>query len=173
MSTHFEIEKTTQIAKEKYYWPKMKDDIEIYIKSCNQCQRRNKPQNKNKLQPVEVQEPFYQIGIDFVGPLPITPNNNKYIIVAMDYFTKWPEAKPVPEATALETARFIYSDIICRHGCPQIISSDRGSHFNNKMIEELMKQFRIKQIFSTLYHPKTNRLVERFNKILCKSLAKL
>ncbi len=72
-----------------------------------------------------------------------------------------------------EVATFIYKKIICRHGCPRKILTNRETHFNNKMIEELMKKFNIKHNFLTPYHPKTNKLVERFNKILCESLAKL
>ena len=71
-----------------------------------------------ELNPIEVHAPFYQIGIDFVGPLPITSKRNRYIIVAMDYLTKWPEAKAVSEATAEETEKFIYEEIICQHRCP-------------------------------------------------------
>ena len=91
----------------------------------------------------------------------------------MDYFTKWPEAKPVKEATAKEVSKFIYEDIICRHGCPMKILSDRGSHFNNEMIKDLMEKFKIKWNFSTSYHPETNGLVERFNRTLGSALAKL
>ena len=98
--------------------------------------------------------PFYQVGIDFVGPLPRTTQGNKYIIVAVDYLTKWPEAQPVPAATAEEAAKFIYEIIICRHGCLQKILSDRGTHFNNKLIEQLMSKFLIKHLLSTPYHPK-------------------
>ena len=148
-------------------------DLETYVKSCNQCQKRGKPIKKHELHSIAVKEPFYQIGIDIVGPLPITNKNNRYIVVAMDYFTKWPEAKPLPEATAREVSTFLFEDIICRHGCPQKILSDRGSHFNNQLIHELTNKFQIKHGFSTPYHPKTNGLVERFNKTLCESLAKL
>jgi len=90
----------------------------------------------------------------------------------MDYLTKWPEARAFSEATAEVTAQFIYENIICQHGCPQIILSDRGTHFNNKMIKELMQRFQIKHNLSTPYHPQTNGLVERFNRTLCESLAK-
>jgi hypothetical protein len=85
---------------------------------------------------------------------------------------KWPEAKALTEATALQVANFIYDDIICRHGCPQLILSDRGTHFRNQLIEKLLDKFRIKHLFSTPYHPATNGLVERFNRTLCESLAK-
>jgi hypothetical protein len=173
LSAHFGIKAMQDKMREKYYWKNMVKDIEIYIKSCDSCQRRGKPMGKNELHPIKVKEPFYQIGIDFVGPLPITEAGNKYIIVAIDYFTKWVEAKAVKVNNAEEVAIFIYEEIICRHGCPQKILSDRGTHFNNNMIKELMKKFEIKHIFSTSYHPKTNGLVERFNKTLCESLAKL
>src|SRR2546423_124142 len=121
ISAHFASRTTFEKMKERYYWPRMYDDIKIYVDSCNQCQRRGNPQNKNELHPVEIIELFYQIGIDIVGPLPKTDRDNKYIVVAMDYFTKWPEAKALREANAKEVAMFIYEDIICRHGCPKKI----------------------------------------------------
>lgn len=91
----------------------------------------------------------------------------------MDYLTKWPEAQAVSEATADVTAQFIYERIICQHGCPQIILSDRGTHFNNNTIKKLMEKFTINHLLSTPYHPQTNGLVERFNRTLCESLARL
>src|SRR3984957_484612 len=173
LSAHFGIDATYNKIRERYYWPKMYDDIEGYVKSCNQCQRRGKTKGKNELHPIEIKEPFYQIGIDIVGPLPKTRRNNKYIVVAVDYFTKWPEARAIAEASAKEVSNFILEDIICRHGCPKKILSDRGSHFNNQLIQELTKKFQIRHNLSTPYHPKTNGLVERFNKTLCEGLAKL
>ena len=173
ISAHFATQITFEKIKERYYWPKMYEDVKTYVESCDQCQRRGKPQKKNELHPIEIMEPFYQIGIDIVGPLPKTDRDNKYIVVAMDYFTKWPEAKALKEANAKEVALFIYEDIICRHGCPNKILSDRGTHFNNQVVEKLMEKFQIKHKFSTPYHPKTNGLVERFNKTLCEALAKL
>ena len=173
LSAHFATQTTYEKIKERYYWNGMLKDIETYVKSCDECQRRGKPIKKHELHPITVKEPFYQIGIDIVGPLPLTNHNNKYIVVAVDYFTKWPEAKPIPKATAEEVSIFIFEDIICRHGSPQKILTDRGSHFNNQLIKELTNKFQVKHGFSTPYHPKTNGLVERFNKTLCESLAKL
>ena len=173
LAGHVGIERCYDKMKERYYWKGMLNDIKEYVRSCDKCQRRGKPQEKNELHCIKVKEPFYQIGLDFVGPLPATEKGNKYIIVAVDYFTKYPEAKAVKEATAKEVSTFIYEEIICRHGCVEKILTDRGSHFNNKMIQELMEKFKIKHNFSTPYHPKTNGLVERFNKTLCEGLAKL
>lgn len=117
-------------------------------------------------------EPFYQIGIDYIGPLNRSNNGNKYIIVAMDYLTKWPEAKPVKEATAEETVRFVYEDIICRHGCPGRILTDRGTHFNNRLLNGLLHKFKVEHLLSTPYHPQTNGLVERFNRTLIGALSR-
>src|SRR5437868_11678822 len=91
----------------------------------------------------------------------------------MDYMTKYPEAKAVLLANARQTAIFVYEDIICRHGCTNFLLSDRGTHFNNILIESLMQKFQIKHLLTTPYHLQTNRLVERFNRTLCESLAKL
>ncbi|CAB4418770.1 unnamed protein product [Rhizophagus irregularis] len=112
LSGHFGIEATYKRIKEN-------------------CQRRGKPIGKYELNVIKVKEPFYQIGIDVVGPLPITERNNRYIVTAMDYFMKWPEARALETADAKEIARFIYEDIICRHGCPKKILSDRGTKLNN------------------------------------------
>jgi hypothetical protein len=169
---HFAVDIMFDKIKERYYWPQLYENIREYVRSCDSCQRRGKPKKHEELHPIPVQAPFYQIGIDFVGPLPITSSGNKHIIVAVDYFTKWPEAKAVPEATAEQVALFIYEYIICRHGCPTKILSDRGTHFNNQMIKDLMDKFKIKHLLSTPYHPQTNGLVERFNRTLCESLAK-
>jgi len=172
-SGHLGTEIVYNKIKERYYWPKMYNDIKVYIKSCDQCQRRKKPQGKNELHNIKIKRPFYFIGIDIVGPLPITERNKRYIVVAIDYFTKWTEARALERANANEVSTFILEEIICRHGMPKIILSDRGSHFDNQVISELMNRFKIQHRFSTPYHPKTNGLVERFNRTLCESLAKL
>lgn len=169
---HLGIDTVFEKIRNLYYWPQMYNHIKSYIKTCDACQRRGKQRNTQPLQPIPVRDPFYQIGIDIVGPLPITPRNKRYIVVATDYMTKWPEARALDVATAEKVAEFIFEEIICRHGCPHIILSDRGTHFRNQMIANLLERFRIKHLFSTPYHPQTNGLVERFNRTLCESLAR-
>ena len=118
---HFGVENTYRKIKERFYWKGMKNDIEQYIKYCDSCQRRGKKGGQGYLNPIKVEKPFNRIGIDFVGPLPKTQKGNRYIIVAMDYLMKWPEAKAMKNATAENTVYFIYQEIICRHGCPKIV----------------------------------------------------
>jgi hypothetical protein len=171
-AAHASKERMMDKMKKRFFWPQMFQNIEAYVKSCDACQRRGKSKRQEPLHPIPIGSPFHQIGIDYVGPLNKTTNGNKYIIVAMDYMTKWPEAKPVKEATAQETVAFVYEDIICRHGCPGKILTDRGTHFNNQLLKGLMQKFEITHLMSTPYHPQTNGLVERFNRTLIESLAR-
>src|SRR6266498_4955978 len=137
LSGHFGYEAILNKLKERYYWPKMKNDVKSYIQTCDQCQRYEKITDENELYLIKIKELFYQWGIDIVGLLTETSRGNKYIVVAIDYFTKYPEARALTNANAKSVANFIYEDVICRHGCPRKIISDRGSHFNNQVIEKL------------------------------------
>jgi hypothetical protein len=110
---HFSTDIMFNKVRTRYYWPQMYESIKKYVQSCDACQRRGRPKTKNELHPIPVVSPFYRIGIDFVGPLPRTSRGNKYIIVAMDYLTKWPEAKAVKDNTAKSVVKFLYEDIIC------------------------------------------------------------
>src|SRR6266511_2247091 len=151
----------------------MYEDIRGYVQTCDACQRRGNPKANNILHLIELKASFQRIGIDIVGPLTITKKGNRYIITAMDYFTKWSIAKALKEATAKVVSKFIYQKIICEHECPEVLQSDRGTHFVNRVIEDLTEKFRIKHHLSSLYHSQTNGLVERFNQTLYKKLAKL
>src|SRR6266540_4324358 len=113
LSGHFGLEATLSKLKERYYWSKMKDDIKNYIQTCDQCQRREKTTDENELHSIKIKESFYQWGIDIVGPLTETSRGNKYIVVAIDYFTKYPEARALANANARNVANFLYEDIIC------------------------------------------------------------
>src|SRR5947207_8776384 len=110
---HFSVDKMFKKIRDRYYWPQIYENIREYVKTCDACQRRGKSQRNELLHPILVHSPFYQIGIDIVGPLPRTVRNKKYIVVAIDYLTKWPEAKAISEATAEKVSEFIYEQIIC------------------------------------------------------------
>ena len=99
-------------------------------------------------------KPFYQIGIDVKGPLIRTSTGNRYIIVAMDYFTKWSEARAVENMKAKTIAKFIFKEIICRYNIPQIMISDRGTSFVNKIVDKLCEDFQLKHRLTSPYRPK-------------------
>jgi hypothetical protein len=169
---HLGIENTFYKINKQYFWPQMWRDIEQFIKTCDICQRKEKMKKNNALTPVKVGEPFEKIGIDLVGPLAITGHGNKYIVVAIDYATKWVEARAIKDATAQSIIPFLTEDIITRHGYPKELISDRGTTFVNKIVEEFNAKNRIKHRLATPYHPQTNGLVERINQTICRILAK-
>jgi hypothetical protein len=169
---HFAKDATYQRIIEKYFWPKMAKDIEQYVKTCDICQHRGGRKAHEQLHPIKVGQPFDRVGIDVVGPLPITTKGNRYIVVASDYLTKWPEARATQDQTAPTIANFVYEDIICRHGCPTELLSDQGPSFRSELMEEFCNIMEIRHKLSSPYHPQTNGLVERFNRTLCESLAK-
>src|SRR5690606_10754009 len=102
-----------------------------------------------------------------------TPRNNRYLLVATDYLSKWVEVSAVSSADAKTVSQFLLHEIIARHGCPQEILSDQGTHFLNEAVTELLKNFQIRHRLSSPYHPQTNGLTERYNKTLCNALAKM
>ena len=126
----------------------MYEDIRGYVQTCDACQRRGNPKVNNILHPIEPRAPFQRIGIDIVGPLTITKKGNRYIVTAMDYFTKWPIAKAIKETTAKTVSKFIYEKIICEHGCLQVLQSDQRTHFVNRVIQNLSEKFKIKHRLS-------------------------
>jgi transposase InsO family protein len=86
---------------------------------------------------------------------------------------KWEEAREDKDCSATAAARFIFDDIITKFGCPNILMSDKGTHFTNKTIEALTREFEVHHQKSTPYHPKANCTVKDFNKILETTLTKI
>src|SRR6266540_4143614 len=127
----------------------------------------------NQKQTIPLTDIFERWEVDIVRPLPITREGNRYIVVAMNYFLRWPEARPLKTANVNIVVIFLYEEILCRFGAPRTLQSDRGIYFVNELIQRLTKRFKIKHSLSSPYHPQSNGLVERFNKTLCEGIAKL
>ncbi|RDX92350.1 Pol polyprotein, partial [Mucuna pruriens] len=104
-------------------------------------------------------------GLDIIGPIePKASNGHRFILVVIDYFTKWVEAASYPNVTKSIVVKLIKRDIICRYGLPAHIITDNGTNLNNKMMTELCEQFKIKHHNYTPYRPKMNEVVEAANK---------
>lgn len=100
-------------------------------------------------------------------------DGHKYVVVAIDYFSKWSEARSLKDKTAVSVARFIYDDIICRHGCPKIQISDQGREFINSLNDELSRLTGTQLRVTSAYHPQANGLVERQNRTIKNCLLKV
>ena len=118
--------------------------------------------------------PFTMWGIDMIGEIkPTASNGYRFILVAIDYFTKWVEAASFVSVTKNVVARFIKHNFIYRYGVLESIITDNGTNLNNKMITKLCMQFKIKHHNSSPYRPKMNGTVEAANKNLKKIIQKM
>lgn len=111
-----------------------------------------------------------RVGVDVLGPFPITERENRYILVAMDYFTKWPEAYAMPDQSAPTTAKFLVNEMFARFGCPEELHSDQGRNFEAEVFQEVCRLLGIRKTRTTPLHPQSDGLVERFNKTLAEQL---
>jgi transposase InsO family protein len=118
---------------------------------------------------------FEKWAIDFVGPInpPEKCTGVRYIITATEYLTRWAKERVVKDCSAATAAHFIFDDIITRFGCPKVLMSDQGTHFINKTVESLTKEFAVHHQKSTPYHPQANGMFEALNKILKIALTKI
>ena len=113
-------------------------------------------------------------GIDVIGEIrPTASNGHCFILVAIDYFTKWVEEASFATVTKNFVARFIWHNLICRYDVPERIITDNGKNLNNTMITELCKQFKIQHHNSSPYRPKMNGAVETANKNSKKIMQKM
>ncbi|GJW49299.1 reverse transcriptase domain-containing protein [Tanacetum coccineum] len=153
-----------------YYWPTMHMDARalFFIRECNDCQiHRPVPRNpQQNLTPITSPWPFYKWGIDIAGPFPEGPGKVKFLIVAIDYFTKWIEAKAVATITGNQVKKFVWDNIVCRFGLPGEIISDNGKQFRDNPFKDWCEKLCIRQCFASVKHPQANGLVERANRSL-------
>ncbi|MCO5576353.1 hypothetical protein L7F22_030162 [Adiantum nelumboides] len=116
---------------------------------------------------------FEKWGIDAVGPLPITSRGKSYILTAVDYLSRWAEAKAVRQITAKDVAKFVYEEICCKFGVPLELLSDQGPGFRAELLDFLCDKMKITRRFTTPYYPQCNGLNERFNGELVQILSKV
>ena len=123
------------------------------------------------LQSSVVSRPYERVALDILGPLPETSNQNKYILVVGDYFSKWTESFPLPNQEAKTVARVLVEEWVCRFGAPRSIHSDQGRNFESTLFREMCQLLNIHKTRTTPYHPESNGLIERFNRTLLSMLS--
>ena len=152
---HFVGDKTAhKILQLDFYWLTIFKDCFEWVKLCGQCQRMGSiiTRHEMPLQGILVVHLFDVWGIDFMRPFPAS-FGNMYIILAVDYVSKWVEATACPKNDANPVVGFLQTNILSRFRAPRTIISDGGSHLANKVFEKLMNMYGIKHIMSLAYHP--------------------
>ena len=172
-SAHLGVRKTLARIKRKYYWPGIRRDAKVYVAGCEACSKRKGPLQRKRA-PLKTQisgYPMERIAADILGELPNTNDGNKYILVISDYFTKWTEAHAMPNMAASTIADIIVREVVTRFGVPTTIHSDQGSQFESELFTEMCQLLQINKTKTTPYHPKSDGMVERFNKTLATMLS--
>ncbi|GKB52252.1 reverse transcriptase domain-containing protein [Tanacetum coccineum] len=146
-----------------FYWPTIYRDAHDLVTRCDACQRQGKISQRDEMpqNAIQVCEIFDIWGIDFMGPFP-SSRGNKYILMAVDYLSKWVEAKALPTNAARVVCKFLKS-LFTRFGTPSAIISNRGTHFCNDQFAKVMLKYGVTHRLSTAYHPQTSGQVEVSN----------
>jgi len=168
---HEGIFKTYNRLKRDYYWNNMVLDVKYIVNTCKHCQLF-KPQTFNSNTehiPTKPGLPFTQVGLDIVGPLPQTKNGNQYILVLVDYLTKWVEAEPTVKIESDDIIGFL-TRVFSRHGVPEILITDNGPQFKSDKTKAFLDLYGIYVHFVSVYHPESNGMVENRNKEIGKYL---
>ncbi|GJS68377.1 reverse transcriptase domain-containing protein [Tanacetum coccineum] len=153
-----------------FFWPIIYRDAHTMIKSCDTCQRQGKISQRDEMpqNAIQVCEIFNLWGIDFMGPFP-SSRGNKYFLVAVDYLSKWVEAKALPTNDARVVVKILKS-LFARFGTLRAIISDRGTHFCNDKFAKVMSKYGVTHRLATAYHPQTSGQVEVSNRGLKRIL---
>ncbi|XP_073120183.1 uncharacterized protein [Henckelia pumila] len=171
---HFGPTKTAaKVLESGFYWPVVFRDARAYVIACDRCQRTGNVSNRNEMPLNNIMEceVFDVWGIDFMGPFP-TSFLKKYILVAVDYVSKWVEAEACATNDAHVVLKFLKKNIFNRFGTPRAIISDGGTHFCNKLLEKLLAKYGVTHKISTSYHPQTSGQVEVSNREIKRILEK-
>ena len=168
---HYHANRTAQkVLESGFYWPTLFRDAQRYVALCGNCQRSGNISRRDEMPQnfILVCEVFDVWGIDFMGPFPVS-FGNKYILVAVDYVSKWVEAQALPTNDARVVVKFL-KKLFSRFGTPRAIISDRGTHFRNAQFINALKKYGVTHRVATPYHPQTSGQVEVTNRDLKRIL---
>ncbi|KAJ9551268.1 hypothetical protein OSB04_015313 [Centaurea solstitialis] len=171
---HFGPTRTARkVLESGFFWPHIHRDTYMFCKACPRCQHTGNLSRRDQmaLTPIHACEIFDVWGIDFMGPFPCS-FGFYYILLAVDYVSKWVEAKATRTDSAKDVSDFVKDKIFCRFGVPKVVISDRGTHFVNGVMANLFKKYGVKHRISTAYHPQTNGQAEVSNREIKQILEK-
>ncbi|PKU60276.1 hypothetical protein MA16_Dca027859 [Dendrobium catenatum] len=161
-----------KVLRQGFYWPTIKQDALELVRKCNSCQLHANLTHLPAAETSTLQSPwpFAQWGIDIMGPFPIATGQRKFIILAVDYFTKWVEAEPLAKITEANAKQFLWKNIICRFGIPAKVITDNGTQFTGRVFTTFCKDLHIHLINTAVAHPQTNGQTEVTNRTILRGL---
>lgn len=172
-AAHFGVYKTLQRISTLYYWPNMRNSVHRYVKRCQvcaSCKPSNLPQAGLMGQYRNIDFPFQLISCDLLGPYPRSRKGNQFVLVVVDWFSKFTLVHPLSQATAPAIVKFLENNVFLIFGVPQIVSVDNGRQFISKMFKDLMKKYSVQKIwYNANFHPQINH-TERVNKSIVTAI---
>jgi hypothetical protein len=160
-------------VKDKFYWPRVNNDIVKWIESFHRCLRRKLPPNQRvPVMPIQTSYPLELVCLDF---LTIEPSKGGYhhILIITDHLRRFAQAIPTKNQTARTTAGALYHNFLTKYGFPTRIHSDQGANFAGKIIKKTLQNQWDEEICTTPYHPMGNGMCEGFNRTLMDMLGTL
>ena len=155
--------KTLQRLRQEGYWVNMARDVDNHCRECIECQKSKLPLPcKAPMVNTPIGRPWQMIAVD-VLKVPPSTCNNKYLLVIQDYFTKWADAIPMPDQTAVRIVREL-TKVFSVMGLPQVLHSDQGANFESTILKQTLQAYGITKSRTTAYHPQGDGMVERFNR---------
>jgi transposase InsO family protein len=170
---HLGQDKVIGKLQQRFYWPGSITDAKHWCNTCPSCAARktHPPRQQAPLNTITTGTPMQTVAVDILGPLPQTSSGNRYILVAMDYFTRWAEAYAIQNQEATTVADKLVSNFFLRFSPPEQLHSDQGRQFESSLLHEVCRSLGIHKTRTTPYHPQGDGLVERFNRTLLNMLA--
>jgi hypothetical protein len=173
-SGHSNWRSTYELVRSKYFWLGMRSDVQNWVKTCSICSSFNRFVAPSSLPALAHSgSPFSKVQLDLVGPLPITPRGNRFILCVIDCFTRYAITHAIPDKNEKTVAIALLETVLLKFGFPQTIQSDNGREFVNSVVDSLLDNLKIGHSLSTPYRPQSNGMVERFNQSLLLRLGKL
>ena len=168
---HFAVKRSLAKARQRFFWPHCKADMERWCKECDVCaQAKRGPRHIAELGQNPVRSKLELVALDILGELPETINGNKYILVATDVYTKWTHAMAMKDQSAQSVADAFMIEFISYLGAPARVLTDQGRQFESQLFGELCRLLDIEKVRSCPYNPRNNGQVERFNATLQQML---
>jgi ribonuclease HI len=164
-----------KVIRQGFYWLAMIYAANRVTRSCEACQkfspRSGNPSQFTKL--IAHTWPLQRWGLDIVEPLPTAQGNLKFTFVAVEYFTKWIEARAVSTITSKTAQKFFWQNIVCRFGVPSELTVDNGKQFDSQDFKDFCFSIGTKLAFASVYHPQSNGVVERANGKIFTAIKKM